>query len=79
MALAPEIGPQQHTIFEVLSTVHPKIMTALEDVLSGEVLDSILLRIKQVDETNDSDSAREILVEAVNGFVPNSPNVDLLL
>ena len=61
------------------STAHPKIMTALEDVLSGEVLDSILLRIKQVDETNDSDSAREILVEAVNGFVPNSANVDLLL
>lgn len=61
------------------STVHAKIMTAHEDVLSGKVLNSILLRIKQVDEANDSDSARAILVEAVNGFVPNSPNVDLLL
>ncbi|NRP58444.1 nucleoside-diphosphate sugar epimerase/dehydratase [Marinobacterium sp. xm-d-564] len=60
------------------STVHPKIMTAHEDVLSGKVLNSILLRIKQVDEANDSASAREILIEAVNGFVPNSPNVDLL-
>jgi FlaA1/EpsC-like NDP-sugar epimerase len=60
------------------STAHPKIMTAHEDTLSGEELNSILLRIKQVDETNDSDSAREILIEAVNGFEPNCANVDLL-
>ena len=61
------------------STVHPKIMTAHEEKLGSELLSSYFLRIQTSIEKNDTEAARNLLIEAVEGFVPSSSNVDFLL
>jgi FlaA1/EpsC-like NDP-sugar epimerase len=59
-------------------TEHPKILTADEGFASREELDRVLNGIRTSIETNDSQSARQLLVDIVKDFAPSSSNVDLL-
>ncbi|NRP37565.1 UDP-N-acetyl-alpha-D-glucosamine C6 dehydratase [Marinobacterium sp. xm-a-121] len=57
---------------------HPKILTADEEFASREELDRVLTGIRTSIETNDSQTARQLLIDIVKDFSPSSSNVDLL-
>ncbi len=63
----------------VTGTEHPKIMRAHEEFLSAEQLQLLLRQMAGALARDDSHEARKILQQAVSGFTPSSPNVDLLL
>ncbi len=64
---------------DVIGTEHPKIMRAHEESLPAAQLIELLERMSAAMERGDSHAGRELLQQAVTGFVPSSPNVDLLL
>lgn len=64
---------------DVISTEHPKIMRAHEEYLSAEQLQALLQQMNEAMARDDSHQARQLLQQAVSGFTPSSPNVDLLL
>ena len=59
-------------------TDHPKILTADEEFASRVELDQVLTGINKAIATNDSQMARQLLVDIVKDFSPSSSNVDLL-
>jgi FlaA1/EpsC-like NDP-sugar epimerase len=59
-------------------TEHPKILTADEEFASREELDRVLRGIREAIEGNDSQAARQLLIDIVKDFSPSSSNVDLL-
>ena len=63
----------------VAGTEHPKIMRAHEESLPAKQLESLLEKIAVAMAQDDSHAGRQLLQQAVSGFTPSSPNVDLLL
>ncbi|MCP4463947.1 MAG: polysaccharide biosynthesis protein [Planctomycetaceae bacterium] len=63
---------------DVKPTKHPLIMTANEHCLSLETIEDYIGRFEAAVDTNDVESIRLLLLEAVNGFIPQSENVDLV-
>jgi FlaA1/EpsC-like NDP-sugar epimerase len=59
-------------------TEHPKILTADEEFASSEELERVLTGIRSAIAKNDSQTARQLLIEIVKDFAPSSSNVDLL-
>lgn len=59
-------------------TKHPKILTANEELASRSELEQALKRIRSAIDSNDSQIARQLLIDIVNDFTPSSPNVDYL-
>ena len=59
-------------------TEHPKILTADEECASREELDQVLAGIRNAIGANDSQTARQLLIDIVKDFSPSSSNVDLL-
>jgi FlaA1/EpsC-like NDP-sugar epimerase len=64
---------------DVIGTEHPKIMRAHEEYLPREQLQALLQQMGTALAQDDSHQARQLLQQAVSGFTPSSPNVDLLL
>ncbi len=64
---------------DVIGTEHPKIMRAHEEFLPAEQLQALLTRMEAAMQHGDSNQARQLLQQAVSGFNPSSPNMDLLL
>ncbi len=56
---------------DVSGTEHPKILQAQEDMLSPELLSRILARLETAVASNDVESARALLAEAVAGYRPS--------
>jgi len=63
---------------KVTGTEHPKILRAEEVFLSSDKLASVLARLNLAIESNDCEKARDLLLEAVDGFIPASDCVDWL-
>jgi FlaA1/EpsC-like NDP-sugar epimerase len=64
---------------QVTGTDHPKIMRAEEDFLSWEELDDLLARLELACEEIDQTKIREVLGEAIGGFVSKETPSDPLL
>lgn len=64
---------------DVIGTEHPKIMRAHEESLPADRLQELLKAMLKALSEDDSHQARKLLQQAVSGFTPSSPNVDLLL
>jgi FlaA1/EpsC-like NDP-sugar epimerase len=64
---------------DVIGTEHPKIMTAQEELLPKDELESVLRDLIASMDSGDNKSARFILEKAVPGFNPVSPVVDWLV
>ncbi|MES2604640.1 MAG: nucleoside-diphosphate sugar epimerase/dehydratase [Pseudomonadota bacterium] len=66
---------------QVTGTDHPKIMRAEEDFLSWEELESLLSRLEVACQELDQTRIRDILGEAIGGFVsketPSDPLLDM--
>ena len=63
----------------VTGTDHPKIMRAEEDFLTWDELQSLLQRLEQACQTLDQVELREVLSEAVGGFVSKEAIHDPML
>ena len=63
---------------QVTGTDHPKIMRAEEDFLSLEQLQELLGQLEEACEALDQSRIREILAEAIGGFVSKEPPSDPL-
>ncbi|MES2624329.1 MAG: nucleoside-diphosphate sugar epimerase/dehydratase [Pseudomonadota bacterium] len=64
---------------QVTGTDHPKIMRAEEDFLSWQELESLLLRLEKACEALDQVQIREVLSEAIGGFVSKEVATDPML
>ena len=64
---------------QVTGTDHPKIMRAEEDFLSWEELQSLLKRLEQSCAALDPHQIREVLSEAIGGFISKETAHDPLL
>jgi len=64
---------------DVIGTDHAKIMRAQEELLSEADLAAVINSINLAIEAVDSVKVRELLEEAVTGFMPSSPVVDWML
>lgn len=64
---------------QVTGTDHPKIMRAEEDFLSWEQLQSLLKRLEQSCAAMDPQQIREVLSEAIGGFISKETAQDPLL
>ena len=66
---------------QVTGTEHPKIMRAEEDFLTIEELEPLLARLQQACEVLDQITIREVLADAIGGFVskeiPSDPLLDV--
>jgi len=62
----------------VSTTQHKKILRAEEDFLIKQDLEHFLHNIKDAELTNDVVLLKEILKEAIPGFVPDQRNVDVI-
>lgn len=62
----------------VVGTTHPRIMRAQEEGISNEEIRRYLAKLSEAERQADSEQARDILQQAVAGFVPSSPVVDHL-
>ncbi|MCB1670042.1 MAG: nucleoside-diphosphate sugar epimerase/dehydratase [Gammaproteobacteria bacterium] len=62
----------------VTGTVHPKILRAEEEFKPWTRLDELLARLKVACEKADLVAARELLIEAVDGFEPQDDIMDPL-
>ena len=60
----------------VTGTDHPKIMRANEHSLTAVQVEALLHTAEKLMAVRDSEGLRELLQEAVDGFVPSSPNMD---
>ena len=63
---------------QVTGTEHPKIMRAEEDFLSWEQLQALLARLESACEELDQTNIREVLAEAIGGFVSKETPSDPL-
>src|SRR5690606_19472273 len=63
----------------VTGTDHPKIMRAEEDFLSWQQLEMLLDRLERACATLDQTMIREVLAEAIGGFVSKEEAVDPML
>lgn len=63
---------------DVVGTEHPKIMRAHEESVSASELDRLVQELLQAIDQNDGRAGRELLQRVVSGYVPTSPNADLL-
>lgn len=63
----------------VISTSHPKIMRAHEDMLTATQLSALLERLEHAIQTGNSRAGRDALQENVEGFIPSSGLTDLLV
>jgi FlaA1/EpsC-like NDP-sugar epimerase len=63
---------------QVTGTEHPKIMRAEEDFLSWEQLQALLTRLEFACEELDQTNIREVLAEAIGGFVSKETPSDPL-
>lgn len=61
-----------------LPTRHPLIMSANEDSLSWKELKNYIDLFEQAIDSHDAEKSRELLVEAVKGFVPQCDVADLV-
>jgi FlaA1/EpsC-like NDP-sugar epimerase len=64
---------------QVTGTDHPKIMRAEEDFLSWEKLEVLLHRLEAACKELDQYSIRDVLAEAIGGFVSKETASDPLL
>jgi FlaA1/EpsC-like NDP-sugar epimerase len=64
---------------QVTGTDHPKIMRAEEDFLSWQELENLLLRLERACEALDQVQIREVLSEAIGGFVSKEVATDPML
>jgi FlaA1/EpsC-like NDP-sugar epimerase len=64
---------------QVTGTDHPKILRAEEDFLSWQRIESLLRQLEQACETLDQQLLREVLSEAIGGFVSKEPVNDPML
>lgn len=62
----------------ISETSNPLIMSAEESMLKLDKLKVILDKLEIAVETNDSNQLRNLLIEAIPEFIPQSENVDLL-
>lgn len=62
----------------VESTVHKKILSAVEEKLSSVELENLLSQIEESIINNDSDALRRLLKLAVSGYQPSIVNIDWL-
>jgi len=66
---------------QVTGTEHPKIMRAEEDFLTIEELEPLLAKLQQACEVLDQITIREVLADAIGGFVskeiPSDPLLDV--
>jgi FlaA1/EpsC-like NDP-sugar epimerase len=62
----------------VTGTEHPKIMRAEEDSLAWTILQELIVRLQKACREMDLQDIRQILVEAVDGFVPKEEARDPL-
>jgi len=62
----------------VTDTQHQKIMRAQEKVIPWPQLNEILSRLEQLNEANDSENVRTLLLDYVDGFRPQCENQDWL-
>ena len=60
----------------VTGTDHPKIKRANEQSLTAVQVEALLHTAEKLMAVRDSEGLRELLQEAVDGFVPSSPNMD---
>ena len=63
---------------KVSPTDHKRILKAQETSLQDEDLDRYLKLIEKAQEDGDVNSLKEVLKEAVSGFVPEKEVVDIL-
>ena len=63
---------------DVAETSHKQIWRAEEDSLSSADLDHYLNLLQEASETNDVTALKEILKQAVLGFIPEEEIVDIL-
>lgn len=63
---------------DVKGTEHPMIMRATESMLPWEQLESVLFRLDELTQHWDHAAMRELLLDVVNGYRPDSGVVDLL-
>jgi FlaA1/EpsC-like NDP-sugar epimerase len=64
---------------QVTGTDHPKIMRAEEDFLSWQELGNLLLRLERACDALDPVQIREVLSEAIGGFVSKEVTIDPML
>lgn len=64
---------------QVTGTEHPKIMRAEEDFLSWPEIETLLERLQQACDNLDQHMLREVLGEAIGGFVSKEPGSDPIL
>jgi FlaA1/EpsC-like NDP-sugar epimerase len=64
---------------QVTGTEHPKIMRAEEDFLSWPVIEGLLERLQRACDQLDQQMLREVLAEAIGGFVSKEPGQDPIL
>lgn len=64
---------------QVTGTDHPKIMCAEEDFLSWQELENLLVRLERACEALDQVQIREVLSEAIGGFVSKEVSIDPML
>jgi len=64
---------------QVTGTDHPKIMRAEEDFLSWPEIEVLLKQIEQACASLDQQLIREVLSEAIGGFVSKEPGSDPML
>jgi FlaA1/EpsC-like NDP-sugar epimerase len=64
---------------QVTGTDHPKIMRAEEDFLSWQELENLLFRLERACEALDQVQIREVLSEAIGGFVSKEVATDPML
>jgi len=64
---------------QVTGTDHPKILRAEEDFLSWQRIESLLRQLEKACETLDQQLLREVLSEAIGGFVSKEPVNDPML
>ncbi len=62
----------------VSKTKHQKIMRAQEKVIPWQQLNEILPQLEQLNEANESEKVRTLLLEHVDGFKPQCDNQDWL-
>ena len=62
----------------VSDTQHQKIMRAQENIIPWLELNEILPRLEQLNEANESEKVRMILLDYVDGFKPQCDNQDWL-
>ena len=62
----------------VTDTIHPRIMSAEEHVIEWEALEKLLIELEVANNKDNYAQIREVLKEAVTGFIPQCDISDIL-